>query len=204
MKEWYIIYNGTQQGPMPADQLVNFGLNPASMVWTAGMAEWRPASTCAELAIYLAGPAAGAQPTTPPPGASPRYEENIDLGAQQPQGGGYRQPDPNNPGNWANPNGGNSGFINGLFGTTPDPGYDRWSGKSKIVAGLFAIFLGYLGVQYFYCDKVMAGFISILLSLITCGAWSVVTLIQGIYMLTMTDRQFDDKYVYNHATFPLF
>lgn len=198
MKEWYIIYNGTRQGPMPADRLADYGLNPSSMVWTAGMSDWRAAGTCAELAIYLNGAAGNGN--TPPPSAGAQRQDYVDIdvssgpsagGAGQP--GGYPQPDPMNPGNWRTP-----------FDTHPEPGYGQWSGKSKIVAGLFAIFLGYLGVQYFYCDKVGAGFITILLSLVTCGGWSVVTLIQGIYMLTLTDRQFDDKYVYNKATFPLF
>ncbi len=78
------------------------------------------------------------------------------------------------------------------------------SGKDKVTAGLLAIFLGYLGIQYFYLGKTSAGLISILLSLCTCGVWSVVTFIQGIVMLTMTDEVFDAKYVSNDVTFPVF
>ncbi|MDE6811039.1 MAG: GYF domain-containing protein [Muribaculaceae bacterium] len=87
-----------------------------------------------------------------------------------------------------------------------NPGYDpyyRPSGK-KIAAGVLAILLGYLGVQYFYLGKVGAGFITILLSIVTCGLWEVVTFIQGIVMLTMSDQEFDRKFVYTKSTFPLF
>ena len=72
------------------------------------------------------------------------------------------------------------------------------------MAGLLAILLGYLGVQYFYCGKVGGGFLTILLSLVTCGMWYVITLIQGIYMLTLSDRDFDNKFVYTTSTFPIF
>lgn len=74
----------------------------------------------------------------------------------------------------------------------------------KVVAGILAILLGSLGVQYFYIGKVAGGFITILLSLVTCGCWSVVTLIQGILMLTMSDTDFERKYINSTGMFPLF
>lgn len=77
-------------------------------------------------------------------------------------------------------------------------------GKDKTVAGLLAIFLGYLGIQYFYLGKTTAGILSIVISLCSCGVWSIVTLIQGILMLTMAEDDFNTKYVDNDKTFPLF
>lgn len=76
--------------------------------------------------------------------------------------------------------------------------------KDKLVAGLLAIFLGYLGIHYFYIGKTTAGIITIVLSLCTCGLWSVITLIQGILMLVSTDEAFNEKYVDNDKKFPLF
>lgn len=76
--------------------------------------------------------------------------------------------------------------------------------KDKTVAGLLAIFLGYLGIQYFYLGKTTAGILSIVISLCTCGVWYVITLIQGILMLTMQEEDFNAKYVDNEKTFPLF
>ena len=76
--------------------------------------------------------------------------------------------------------------------------------KSKIAAGLFAIFLGWLGLQYFYLGKIGAGFVTILLCIVTCGLWNIVLFIQGIIMLTLDDYQFQRKYVDNPAFMPLF
>lgn len=76
--------------------------------------------------------------------------------------------------------------------------------KSKIVAGVLAILLGGLGVQYFYCGKISGGFITLLLSIITFGIWSVLTFIQGIMMLCMTQQEFEQKYVLSQSTLPLF
>lgn len=53
---YYIMYNGQQIGPVPADQLRNYGLNPQSMVWTEGMPNWVTAGSVPELAQFLAGP----------------------------------------------------------------------------------------------------------------------------------------------------
>lgn len=78
------------------------------------------------------------------------------------------------------------------------------SGKSRGVAGLLAILLGYLGVHYFYLGKVGGGFICILLTLITCGCWSIITLIQGIMMMGMRSDEFERKYVTSLSTFPVF
>lgn len=76
--------------------------------------------------------------------------------------------------------------------------------KDKTVAGLFALLLGGLGIQYFYLGKITAGILSIVLSAFSCGIWTIVTLIQGILMLTMSDAEFEQKYVKTEKTFPLF
>lgn len=105
-------------------------------------------------------------------------------------------------------------FEQSSQGTTPPPidtypsdnAFDSCGpeGKSRGVAALLAILLGGLGVQYFYLNKVGAGLITIGLSLITCGLWEIVTLIQGILMFCMTNAQFRTKYVTTASSFPLF
>lgn len=72
------------------------------------------------------------------------------------------------------------------------------------MAALLAILIGGLGIQYFYCGKVAAGIITIVLSLVTCGIWNILTLVQGIMMFCMTNQEFEAKYVNTSATFPLF
>lgn len=89
-------------------------------------------------------------------------------------------------------------------GSYPPPAGPRSSGKDKTVAGVLAIILGGLGVQYFYIGKIGAGFLTILLTIVTCGIWEILTFIQGIMMLTMSQQEFDQKYVFNDKTLPLF
>lgn len=80
--------------------------------------------------------------------------------------------------------------------------------KDKIVAGVLAILLGALGIQYFYCGKTKAGVICLLVSLLTCGFGAaileVLTIIQGILILVGTQEAFMEKYVDSQNTFPLF
>ena len=78
------------------------------------------------------------------------------------------------------------------------------SGKSRGIAGLLGILLGYLGIHYFYMEKITAGIICIILSIATCGLWSIITLIQGIVILTMRQSDFEKKYIYTTSTFPFF
>ncbi|MEC4184392.1 TM2 domain-containing protein [Adlercreutzia sp. R21] len=73
--------------------------------------------------------------------------------------------------------------------------------KSKVVAGLLAIFLGSLGVHKFYLGYTQAGIImlaiSLIGSLVAIGplAMAVVALIEGILYLTKSDQDFYQIYV---------
>ena len=74
------------------------------------------------------------------------------------------------------------------------------SGKSRGLAGLFAILLGTLGIHYFYVGKTTAGIVC--LGICSCGLINILTLIQGILMLTMTEAEFERRYVYSTSTIP--
>jgi len=76
--------------------------------------------------------------------------------------------------------------------------------SKKMLCGILAILVGSLGVQYFVLGKIAGGFITILLSIVTCGLWSLLTLAQGIYMLCITDQEFKAKYMDSTSTLPLF
>lgn len=74
MKQFFIIQNNQNFGPMPANQLVQYGLGPDSLVWAEGMANWTPANQVPELAQFLtpappAAPVPPAQPAHVPPAA---------------------------------------------------------------------------------------------------------------------------------------
>lgn len=76
--------------------------------------------------------------------------------------------------------------------------------KDKTLCGILALLLGGFGAHYFYLGKIGGAFICILLSLVTCGLWGFITFIQGILILTMTQTQFEQKFVLSKSTFPIF
>lgn len=74
--------------------------------------------------------------------------------------------------------------------------------KSKIAAGLLAIFLGTLGVHKFYLGYTKEGLIMLLITILGSilfglGAivMAVIAFIEGIIYLTKTDEQFEAIYV---------
>ena len=82
------------------------------------------------------------------------------------------------------------------------------SGKSRGVAGLLALFLGAVGLHYFYMGKTSAGVLFLLATLLTCGALGVVTeiisIIQGVLFFTSTQADFEHRWVNSPSSFPLF
>lgn len=64
------------------------------------------------------------------------------------------------------------------------------NGKNKVVAALLALFLGGLGIQHFYLGSTMSGVIC----LVTCGGCGIISLVEGIMLLLMSDADFDKKY----------
>ncbi len=66
------------------------------------------------------------------------------------------------------------------------------SGKSKMTAALLAIFLGSFGLHKFYLGQVTWGLLYLFLF------WSSISMIlgfiEGIYYLTMSDKDFIAKY----------
>lgn len=114
------------------------------------------------------------------------YQQQGAYQQQNYQQGGYQQP-----------------YNNGSYQQPYNNGY--MSPKSRTTFGVLALLIGGIGVQYFYVNKVTAGLLCILLTIVTCGIWSTVTFIQGIIVLaSMSDYDFDQKFVYSNSTFPIF
>lgn len=89
-KEYYIVVNDRREGPFSFEGLRARGIEPSTLVWTAGMSDWKRAANVAEVAPLLANQtrvndeesAFGgyAQREEPPrhrayPGADSRYEQ---------------------------------------------------------------------------------------------------------------------------------
>jgi TM2 domain-containing membrane protein YozV len=71
-------------------------------------------------------------------------------------------------------------------------GISSASGKNRLVAAIFAILLGGLGIHKFYLGRIGQGIIYLLF------CWTfipmLIGLIEGIVYLTMTDDKFNAKY----------
>ncbi len=79
------------------------------------------------------------------------------------------------------------------------------SGDSrKLVCGILALLIGGFGIQYFLIGKTTAGIINILLSIVTCGLWTIVNFVQGIMILCMSEEEWRRKFVDSTSTFPVF
>ncbi len=66
--------------------------------------------------------------------------------------------------------------------------------QKKMVAGICGILLGGLGVHKFLLGFTNTGIIQLVLSFVTCGAFSIVGLIEGIIYLTKSDEDFYQQY----------
>jgi TM2 domain-containing membrane protein YozV len=90
---------------------------------------------------------------------------------------------------------------NEVFASSPE-------GKSRGVAALLAIFLGSLGIHYFYLGKSTAGIVVLLISICSCGYLASLTgllsFVQGIVMFCIKNDEFRSKYVLTPSKFPLF
>jgi TM2 domain-containing membrane protein YozV len=67
----------------------------------------------------------------------------------------------------------------------------------KLVAGICGILLGGFGVHKFILGYSTEGIIQIVITLVTCGAGSIIGLIEGIIYLTKSDEEFVQTYIQN-------
>lgn len=124
-----------------------------------------------------------------------------------PYGDNPQGPPPYNNYNYANQNGHAGNCSSGWYNN--DSFAEGPSGKSRGVTALLAIFLGTLGIQYFYLGKTTAGVITLLISVLSCGILatiiSVMTLIQGILLFCMSNEEFERKFAGpTSSSFPMF
>ncbi|NUN93830.1 MAG: TM2 domain-containing protein [Verrucomicrobiae bacterium] len=66
-----------------------------------------------------------------------------------------------------------------------------------MVAGIFGILLGSLGIHKFYLGYITEGIIQLVISVVTCGIGGIIGLIEGIIYLTKSDEEFVATYVTN-------
>jgi len=73
--------------------------------------------------------------------------------------------------------------------------------NKRIIAGVFAILLGALGIHKFILGYSKEGLIMLLVSILTCGIGAgimgIIGLVEGIVYLTQTDAEFYKNYQIN-------
>lgn len=69
--------------------------------------------------------------------------------------------------------------------------------NKKVLAGIMGILFGGLGIHKFVLGYTSEGIIQLVASVITCGIFSIVGLIEGIIYLTKSDEEFYETYQAN-------
>jgi len=225
MAKYFIYKNGKQEGPYEAKAVIDMKLSPDTFVWCEGMTDWKPISQVPELQQPQQPEPPRFTPQVPPqtpPQAGPQggpqyqqpqYQQQYQQGPQQYQQGPQQQ---YQQGPQQYQQGPQQQYQQGpqqQYQQGPQQQYQQAyqqpnnyqpapSEKSKVTAAILAILIGGFGIHYFYLGKTTGGIVFLLLC--CTGIPSLLALIQGIMMLTMTEEQFQQKYVYTESSFPLF
>ena len=133
-------------------------------------------------------------PTNPydPTGEYPPDAGQPGFGAQpgyDPQGGYGPQPGYGPEDGYGAP----PGYGPPVYGPYPGYGPPAYRGKSKVAAGILALFLGTFGIHNFYLGYTSKGLIQLLGSVLSCGFLAVPiaiwAFIEGILLLTARPRE---------------
>ncbi|MBC7979272.1 MAG: TM2 domain-containing protein [Armatimonadetes bacterium] len=73
--------------------------------------------------------------------------------------------------------------------------YTKEQKDKKLIAGLLGILLGWTGAHKFFLGYTKEGVIQLIVSLVTCGVFGIVGLIEGIIYLTKSDDEFVATYL---------
>lgn len=74
--------------------------------------------------------------------------------------------------------------------TTPPPPMQSNVTSQRVLCGVMGLILGGLGIHRFILGDVLGGILRIVISVVTCGAGSLIGFIEGIIYLTKSDEEF--------------
>ena len=69
--------------------------------------------------------------------------------------------------------------------------------NKRVLAGIFALILGGLGIHKFILGYTQEGIIQLIIGVCTCGIAGIIGFIEGIIYLTKSDEEFYDTYQVN-------
>ena len=79
--------------------------------------------------------------------------------------------------------------------SVPPPYNQAEVANKKMMTGILGIVLGGFGVHRFLLGDTTGGIIRIVITFVTCGAGSIIGLVEGILYLIKTDEQFYQEYM---------
>lgn len=66
--------------------------------------------------------------------------------------------------------------------------------SQRVLCGVLGILIGGIGIHRFVLGDAVGGILRIVITAVTCGAGSLIGLIEGIIYLTKTDEEFVEIY----------
>ena len=66
--------------------------------------------------------------------------------------------------------------------------------NKKLLCGILAILIGYLGIHKFILGYTQEGIIQIIISIVTCGIGGIIAFIEGIIYLPKSDEKLYQTY----------
>jgi TM2 domain-containing membrane protein YozV len=85
--------------------------------------------------------------------------------------------------------------VQGQPGSMTD--WKAMGADKKLAAGICGILLGGFGVHKFILGYTTEGIIQLVITFLTCGAGSIIGLVEGIIYLTKSDEEFVRTYIQN-------
>jgi TM2 domain-containing membrane protein YozV len=82
-------------------------------------------------------------------------------------------------------------------GTPSQQDLKAMGADKKVIAGICGILLGGFGVHKFILGYTTEGIIQLVITVVTCGAGSIIGIIEGIIYLTKSDEDFVRTYIQN-------
>jgi TM2 domain-containing membrane protein YozV len=170
--QYFYAENDQQRGPLSAAELIALRLSPATLVWRDGLANWQRLDSVPELTELLR------QSAPPPPSIQPGSAPIPPVTPTAPFPPGQPQP-------FAIP-----------IGYTNAPPRDD---SKRIVAGIFGLLMGALGIHKFILGYTGAGLVMCLITVFTCGYGALIFgpigFVEGIIYLSASDEDFYQRYV---------
>lgn len=69
--------------------------------------------------------------------------------------------------------------------------------SKRLIAGILAIVLSTFAIHKFILGYTKEGIIQLIVSVVTCGAGSIIAIIEGVIYLTKSDEEFIETYQIN-------